>query len=183
MDYSTTKMKGGRHYRSKQDEEYTHRHNHRQYKTEVQDVDEGLTQYFEELANKALGLTKKYGLKDEFNMIKSELKKNRQIQQQSSEEDDNADPDLNDSDDGIDPHDNFQKKMMIHLQGQKTHSPYTHRPQYEKKLIIKKGQKAPHARLYEHALRRKESIEKLLKIRDAIALENRGVHQINPNSE
>ena len=38
--------------------------------------DEGLTQYFEELAAKALDLTKKYGLKDEFNMIQSELKKN-----------------------------------------------------------------------------------------------------------
>ena len=36
--------------------------------------EEKLTQYFEDLAAKALDLTKKYGLKDEFEMIKGEIK-------------------------------------------------------------------------------------------------------------
>ena len=44
------------------------------FNSEENKNEEGLTQYFEELAAKALDLTKKYGLKDEFDMIQSELK-------------------------------------------------------------------------------------------------------------
>jgi hypothetical protein len=150
------------------------KYSNRDYYTE-ENVDEGLTQYFEEVAMKALNLTKKHGLKNEFKMIKSELEKNRQIQiWQSTEGDYDADPDLTADEDEH----NFRLKILAHLQDDK---PKTQKMKHQNRR--RKGEVAAHKRLYEHAIRRKESMERALRNRDEIYDESRECFHINPKSK
>ena len=49
--------------------------NKHSFENDKKSQEEGLTMYFEELAGKALELTRKYGLKEEFDIIRQELHK------------------------------------------------------------------------------------------------------------
>ena len=109
------------------------------YNSEIQNYDEGLTEYFEELAAKALELTKKYGLKDEFEMIQHELKKNNEIKLQFAEQEDlyRADPDMDIGSSGEDQ-DSFEDQIITQLPS--SNLPQSHRvstKKSQKRVVLK----------------------------------------------
>lgn len=134
--------------------------------------EEKLTQYFEDLAAKALDLTKKYGLKDEFEMIKGEIKKHEIIKKGTSSPGDDYFEDTYSSDELSD--DSFElKKVKKEKTRRRRHRNYEkpkkiprqETPDYERhnrrKLVLQKGEVPPHERLYTQAV--KSRIQKSIK--------------------
>ncbi|CAI2371544.1 unnamed protein product [Moneuplotes crassus] len=138
--------------------------------------DDKLTQYFEDLAAKALDLTKKYGLKDEFEMIRGEIKKHEVIQKSQSSFENEYNYQTYSSSDESDDSFEFRRQrkqktpryMKHYERPKKVAHPET--PDYEKrkkrKLVLKKGEVTPHERLY--ALAARNQIKK-----DILAAEER----------
>ncbi|CAI2371649.1 unnamed protein product [Moneuplotes crassus] len=126
-----------------------------------------LTQYFEDLAAKALDLTKKYNLKEEFDMIKGEIKKHEVIKQSQHSpghaEFDHYDSSSEESGNSLERAKQRKKKLLRmknYQRPRKTARPET--PEYirknKRKLVLKKGDIARHERLY--ALAAKNRIQK-----------------------